>query len=186
MSEQAEIGLIGLGVMGQNLALNIADHGYRIAVYNRTAARTEAFVASEEAARLPVMPCLTLEDLVAAIRRPRAIVLMVQAGAATDQQIDALAPLLDQGDIIVEAGNARYPGHDPARARAAASRACCSSAPGSRAARKARATAPRSWRAARPRPTRGSPRSCARSPRWSTARRAAPTSGPTAPAISSR
>jgi 6-phosphogluconate dehydrogenase len=108
MSEQAEIGLIGLGVMGQNLALNIADHGYRIAVYNRTAARTEAFVASAEAARLPVMPCLTLEDLVAAIRRPRAVVLMVQAGAATDQQIAALAPLLDQGDIIVEAGNARF------------------------------------------------------------------------------
>ena len=108
MSEQAEIGLIGLGVMGQNLALNIADHGYRIAVYNRTAARTEAFVASDEARRLPVMPCLALEDLVAALRPPRAIVLMVQAGAATDQQIDALAPLLEPGDMIMDGGNARF------------------------------------------------------------------------------
>ena len=57
MASRAEIGLIGLGVMGQNLALNIADHGYPIAVYNRTAARTEAFVASEEARRLPLAPC---------------------------------------------------------------------------------------------------------------------------------
>ena len=62
MSEQAEIGLIGLGVMGQNLALNIADHGYPIAVYNRTAARTEAFVAGEEARRMPLQGCARLED----------------------------------------------------------------------------------------------------------------------------
>ena len=108
MSSQAEIGLIGLGVMGQNLALNIADHGYRVAVYNRTAARTEAFAASEEARRLPVAPCLALETWSAALRRPRAIVLMVQAGEATDRQIDALAPLLEPGDVIIDGGNARY------------------------------------------------------------------------------
>ena len=94
MASQAEIGLIGLGVMGQNLALNIADHGFAIAVYNRTAARTEAFAASEEARARPIAPCLTLQDLVGALSAPRAIILMVQAGAATDDQIAALAPLL--------------------------------------------------------------------------------------------
>ena len=104
----ADVGLIGLGVMGQNLALNIADHGYRIAVYNRTAARTEAFVASEEARRMPLQGCARLEDLVGALRPPRAIVLMVQAGAATDAQIDALAPLLAPGDVIMDGGNARF------------------------------------------------------------------------------
>jgi 6-phosphogluconate dehydrogenase len=108
MASQAEIGLIGLGVMGQNLALNIADHGFRIAVYNRTAARTEAFAASEEARSRPIAPCAKLADLVGALRAPRAIILMVQAGAATDEQIAALAPLLAPGDVIVDGGNARY------------------------------------------------------------------------------
>jgi 6-phosphogluconate dehydrogenase len=105
---QADIGLIGLGVMGQNLALNIADHGRRVAVYNRTASRTEEFVASEEAMGRPLTPCLSLEALVAALQRPRAMILMVKAGEATDQQIDALAPLLEPGDLIVDGGNARF------------------------------------------------------------------------------
>ena len=108
MTSQAEIGLIGLGVMGQNLALNIADHGHRVAVYNRTAARTEAFAATDDARRLPVQACLSLDDLVAAIRPPRPIVLMVKAGGATDAQIDELAPKLDPGDVIIDGGNARY------------------------------------------------------------------------------
>jgi 6-phosphogluconate dehydrogenase len=104
----AEIGLIGLGVMGQNLALNIADHGHRVAVYNRTSSRTEEFVASDEAMGRPLTPCLSLEALVAALQRPRAIILMVKAGEATDAQIEALAPLLESGDLIVDGGNARF------------------------------------------------------------------------------
>jgi 6-phosphogluconate dehydrogenase len=108
MTGQAEIGLIGLGVMGQSLALNIADYGFEIAVYNRTAARTEAFAASDEASARPIVPCSTLEDLVRALRTPRAIILMVQAGAATDEQIERLVPLLEAGDVIVDGGNARY------------------------------------------------------------------------------
>jgi 6-phosphogluconate dehydrogenase len=108
MASQAEIGLIGLGVMGQNLVLNIADHGFPIAVYNRTAARTEAFAGSDEARSRPIVPCSALEDLVGALRPPRAIVLMVQAGEATDGQIQALVPLLERGDVIVDGGNARY------------------------------------------------------------------------------
>ena len=105
---QADIGLIGLGVMGQNLALNIADHGHPVAVYNRTFSRTEEFIASDEAMGRPLTPCATLEDMVAALRRPRAIILMVKAGEATDQQIEALAALLEPGDLIVDGGNARY------------------------------------------------------------------------------
>ena len=108
MTSQAEIGLIGLGVMGQSLALNIADHGSKVAVYNRTSARTEAFAASEEARGLPLEACLSLEDLVAALRRPRAVILMVKADEATDHHIDALAALLEPGDVIVDGGNARY------------------------------------------------------------------------------
>src|SRR5918996_2789994 len=105
---QADIGLIGLGVMGQNLALNIADHGHPVAVYNRTSSRTEEFVASDEAMGRRLTPCTTLEELAGALRRPRAIILMVKAGEATDQQIEALAPLLEPGDLIVDGGNARY------------------------------------------------------------------------------
>jgi 6-phosphogluconate dehydrogenase len=108
MASQAEIGLIGLGVMGQNLALNIADHGFAIAVYNRTAARTEAFAASEEARTRRVVPCATLEDLARALRSPRALILMVKAGTATDEQIEALLPLLEPGDIVIDGGNAHY------------------------------------------------------------------------------
>ncbi|HEX6111928.1 MAG TPA: NADP-dependent phosphogluconate dehydrogenase [Geminicoccaceae bacterium] len=108
MASQAEIGLIGLGVMGQNLALNIADHNFGVAVYNRTTARTEAFAASEEARTRPIVPCSTLEDLVGGLRPPRAIILMIQAGEATDGQIEALVPLLEPGDVIVDGGNARY------------------------------------------------------------------------------
>ena len=108
MANDAEIGLIGLGVMGQNLALNIADHGHPVAVYNRTPARTEAFAASDEARGFPVQPCLSLQALVAAVRRPRPIVLMIKAGAPTDGQIDELAPLLEPGDVIIDGGNAAY------------------------------------------------------------------------------
>jgi 6-phosphogluconate dehydrogenase len=104
----ADIGLIGLGVMGENLALNIAEHGHRVAVYNRTSSRTEALVASDEAKRFRLTPSLTLEALLAAVRRPRAIILMVKAGEATDQQIEALAARLEPGDLIIDGGNARY------------------------------------------------------------------------------
>jgi 6-phosphogluconate dehydrogenase len=102
----ADIGLIGLAVMGQNLALNIADHGYRIAVFNRTGSVTERFVA--EAKHANVVPALELKDFVAAIKRPRRIVLLVKAGTATDAVIDGLTPLLETGDVIVDGGNALF------------------------------------------------------------------------------
>jgi len=108
MNKDAEIGLIGLAVMGQNLALNIADHGYRIAVFNRTKERTEAFVTSSEAAGRPLIPTYELEAFVSAIKKPRAIIMMVKAGDPVDQQIEQLLPLLEEGDVLVDGGNARY------------------------------------------------------------------------------
>ncbi|MGH6914700.1 MAG: NAD(P)-binding domain-containing protein, partial [Geminicoccales bacterium] len=108
MSREAEIGLIGLGVMGRSLALNIADRGFRIAVHNRTPARTEELAQSEEARGRPIVPCITPEQLVGALARPRAIILMVPAGEATDHQIEALAPLLEPDDLLIDGGNAFF------------------------------------------------------------------------------
>ena len=108
-----DIGLIGLGTMGAALSLNIADNGFRIAVYNRTTATTHAFV--DEAGELAekITPTETLKDLVQALTSPRAIILMVPAGAPVDAQIAALPPLLDKDDIIIDAGNANF--HDTNR-----------------------------------------------------------------------
>ncbi len=108
MNEHADIGLIGLAVMGQNLALNIADHGYRVAVFNRTAERTRAFVDSPEAEGRPLVPTFELAELLQVTRKPRAIVMMVKAGDPVDQQIEQLVPLLEAGDVLVDGGNARY------------------------------------------------------------------------------
>jgi len=108
-----DIGLIGLGTMGAALSLNIADNGFRIAVYNRTTATTHAFV--DEAGELAekITPTETLKDLVQALTSPRAIILMVPAGAPVDAQIAALPPLLDKDDMIIDAGNANF--HDTNR-----------------------------------------------------------------------
>ena len=108
MTTQADIGLIGLAVMGQNLALNIADHGYSIAVFNRTTETMRKFVDSDAAKGKPVVGCETMEDLVKSLKRPRAVILMVKAGAPVDQQIEALKPLLEDGDIIVDGGNSFF------------------------------------------------------------------------------
>lgn len=108
MAEPVTIGLIGLGVMGQNLALNIAEHGFPTVVFNRSYGRTETFLAGDEAKRFPLAGAETLEDLVAALPRPRTVILMIAAGEATDQQIEALTPLLDEGDAILDCGNALF------------------------------------------------------------------------------
>ena len=93
MAEQptgtCDIGVIGMAVMGQNLALNIESKGFTVAVFNRTTSRTEAFV-KERAQGKNVVGALTLEDFVGALKRPRKAMLMVQAGAGTDAVIDAL------------------------------------------------------------------------------------------------
>ena len=103
-----EIGLVGLGTMGAALALNIAEKGFNIAVWNRTGARTESFMAEAGPLAARITPTQELEDLVAALKSPRAIILMVPAGAPVDQQIAALRPLLDTDDLIIDAGNANF------------------------------------------------------------------------------
>ncbi len=104
---QAQVGVIGLAVMGSNLARNLARHGYRVAVYNRTAAKTDDLVAAhgEEGTFLPAHD---LRQFVASLERPRRAILMVQAGAPTDATIEQLLPLLEPGDIVVDGGNAHY------------------------------------------------------------------------------
>ena len=114
---QASIGLIGLGTMGAALALNIAEKGFPIAVWNRTTAVTRRFHAEAGTLADRVIPTETLADLVAAIHPPRAIILMVPAGPAVDAQIAALAPLLDADDLVIDAGNANF--HDTDRRAAA-------------------------------------------------------------------
>ncbi|MGG7517628.1 NADP-dependent phosphogluconate dehydrogenase [Allorhizobium undicola] len=106
--QQAEIGLIGLGVMGSNLALNIAEKGNRIAVFNRTPARTKEFVAEAGALAENIIGCETIEEFVAAIRPPRPIIIMIKAGDAVDQQMEQLKPLLEANDILIDAGNTNF------------------------------------------------------------------------------
>src|SRR5690606_5858653 len=110
---EADIGLIGLGVMGENLALNIADHGYKVAVYNRTAAKVDAFLANAGEPEPNVMGSGDLGTFVSMRKQPRSVIVLVQAGEPVDQVIAELKPLLDEGDVIIDAGNANY--HDTVR-----------------------------------------------------------------------
>ena len=114
----AQIGLIGLGTMGSMLALNIAEKGFKIAVWNRTTAVTHDFAAGAGELAAQITPTETLTELVAAIAKPRAIILMVPAGQPVDDQIAALRPLLDRDDLIIDAGNALF--HDTNRRAAEA------------------------------------------------------------------
>jgi 6-phosphogluconate dehydrogenase len=110
---QAEIGLIGLGTMGAALAMNIAEKGFRIAVWNRTTEVTRLFAADAGPLAGNIVPTESLADLVQAIAPPRAIILMVSAGQAVDDQIAALTPFLGPDDLIIDAGNANF--HDTNR-----------------------------------------------------------------------
>jgi len=106
--EKAEIGLIGLGVMGSNLALNIAEKGHPVAVFNRTTSRTGAFFEAAGELRKMIVPCSTLKEFAASIQPPRPIIIMVSAGQAVDEQIAALRSVLSSGDIVIDAGNANF------------------------------------------------------------------------------
>ena len=114
MSEAvSDIGLVGLAVMGQNLALNVADHGFKISVYNRTTSKTDAFVTENPDTPGGLVGCHTLEDFVKSLKRPRKIIILVKAGGPTDAVINGLVPLLEEGDIIIDGGNAYW--HDTIR-----------------------------------------------------------------------
>ena len=108
MSEQlAQVGVIGMAVMGSNLARNLARRGFRVALYNRTAARTDEVIALH-GSEGDFAPFHELADFVASLERPRRVILMVKAGGPTDATIDALVPLLEKGDIVVDGGNSFF------------------------------------------------------------------------------
>ncbi|MEM3031959.1 MAG: NADP-dependent phosphogluconate dehydrogenase [Nitrososphaerota archaeon] len=102
-----EIGLIGLGVMGENLARNIASRGYTVTVYNRSAAKTREFLAKVATER-GISGVFTLDDFVATLDRPRKVILMVKAGHPVDEVLNKLAPKLNPGDMVFDCGNSHY------------------------------------------------------------------------------
>lgn len=112
MQTKARIAIVGLAVMGENLALNIANNGFPIAVYNRSSTAVDRFI-NGRAKDKAVTPCYTVAELTAALERPRKIMLMIKAGAPVDQFIEQLLPHLETGDIIIDGGNSSY--HDTAR-----------------------------------------------------------------------
>ncbi|WP_402465015.1 NADP-dependent phosphogluconate dehydrogenase [Isoptericola aurantiacus] len=108
MTARAQIGVTGLAVMGRNLARNFARHGYTVAVHNRSYGKTQSLI-EEAGDEGDFVPSESMADFVASLERPRKVVIMVKAGAATDAVIDELLPLLEEDDIVVDAGNAHFP-----------------------------------------------------------------------------
>ena len=106
-TELADVGLIGLAVMGENLALNMESRGFRVAVFNRTTARVDEFLAGRAKGKR-FIGSHDLKEFVAALQRPRKIVMLVKAGAPVDQLIEQLLPLLDAGDILIDGGNSLF------------------------------------------------------------------------------
>ncbi|MBN2005985.1 MAG: decarboxylating NADP(+)-dependent phosphogluconate dehydrogenase, partial [Anaerolineae bacterium] len=108
MTEQkADIGLIGLAVMGQNLVLNMSDHGFKVAVFNRTVSKVDDFIAGSAAGRT-IVGAHSIAELVGMLASPRRVMLLVKAGQAVDDFIELLIPHLDPGDIIIDGGNSNY------------------------------------------------------------------------------
>jgi 6-phosphogluconate dehydrogenase len=107
MNKGADIGIVGLGVMGANLALNLADSGNAVSVYNRTPSTTMDFMAGE-AVNKDIVSAVSLEELVETLERPRRVLLMIPAGNPVDSIIEDLVPLLEPGDIILDGGNSLY------------------------------------------------------------------------------
>jgi len=104
----ADIGLIGLAVMGENLVLNMESRGYTVAVFNRTTSKVDDFVNGRGKGK-KLVGAHSVKDLVAALKRPRKVMIMVKAGPAVDAVIDEVAPLLEPGDILIDGGNTHYP-----------------------------------------------------------------------------
>jgi len=102
-----DIGLIGLAVMGQNLVLNMNDHGFKVAVFNRTTSKIDDFIANE-AKGTHVVGAHSIEAFVGLLKRPRRVMLMVKAGDTVDQMIEHVLPFLEAGDIIIDGGNSLF------------------------------------------------------------------------------
>lgn len=108
MSKKADIGLIGLAVMGENLVLNMESHGYTVAVFNRTVEKVDNFINGRGKGK-NFIGAQTLEELVDSLEKPRKVMMLVKAGDPVDNFIDQLIPLLDEGDIIIDGGNTHFP-----------------------------------------------------------------------------
>ena len=109
MSDQkAQIGVVGLAVMGKNLALNIESRGFTVGVYNRSRSRTDEMMRDHSDKKL--IPSYTVEEFVNSLEKPRRILMMVKAGKPTDAVIEELLPLLDKGDVLIDGGNTNF--HD--------------------------------------------------------------------------
>ena len=132
----AEIGVVGMAVMGSSLARNVARHGYRVAIFNRTYSKTQQVMA-DHGSEGEFVPAEQVEQFVASLRRPRKALIMVRAGTGTDATIDELLPHLEPGDILIDGGNASF--EDTRRGRpGSASWAFTSSGPAFPAARSGR------------------------------------------------
>jgi len=105
---EADIGLIGLAVMGQNLVLNMNDHGYTVAVFNRTVSKVDTFLEGP-AKGTNVIGCHSIKEFISKLKRPRRVMLMVKAGDAVDEFISHIEPFLEEGDIIIDGGNSHFP-----------------------------------------------------------------------------
>ncbi len=109
MEPTADIALIGLAVMGQNLILNMSDHGYKVVAFNRTVSKVDEFMNDAAKGHKNVIPAHSLEEMIGLLKRPRKIMLMVKAGKAVDDFIDSILPHLQPGDLIIDGGNSHFP-----------------------------------------------------------------------------
>src|SRR5687768_1250008 len=107
MEPRADIALIGLSVMGQNLILNMNDHGFTVVAYNRTISKVDEFL-NKEANGTNVIGARSVQEMVSYLKRPRRVMMLVKAGSAVDEFIEQLIPYLEKGDIIIDGGNSLY------------------------------------------------------------------------------
>ena len=105
---QADIGIIGLAVMGENLVLNMEAHGFTVAVYNRTVSKVDDFTRGRASGK-SIIGTHSVDEFCATLKRPRKVMLMVKAGAAVDAFIEQVLPHLQEGDIIIDGGNSHFP-----------------------------------------------------------------------------
>ena len=106
--KKADIGLIGLAVMGENLVMNMESKGFTVAVYNRTTSKVDNFINGRASGK-NIIGCHSLEELVSNLEKPRKVFMMIKAGPSVDAMIDTLLPLLEDGDIIIDGGNSHFP-----------------------------------------------------------------------------
>ena len=109
MEPKGDIALIGLAVMGQNLILNMNDKGYTVVAFNRTVSKVDEFLSGPAAGRETILAAHSVEEMVALLKRPRKVMLMVKAGQAVDDFIETLLPYLEPGDLIIDGGNSHFP-----------------------------------------------------------------------------